>query len=284
MPDKPLPEHVTTPLLTLVTTRSLDEDYAWVAARRQERGTAEGRSLSWLRIGVVAVFGLLATIVAVQTSRDADVQELGRAALVSRIEERRAELAEMQREARALQESNREEGLQIQALLDQQEEAVARTRRLEVPTGYAGVRGEGVRMTIDDAPGGDPDFEVRDEDLATLVDGLWEAGAEAIAVNDLRLTALTGIRNTGRAIHVGGRPLTPPYVVEAIGDNSSLQADLLQTSQGAEWFTLVNGLGFVYESENVDELHLSGAVLRALRYAVEVTADSKAGKEREVEP
>ena len=72
--------------------------------------------------------------------------------------------------------------------------------------------------------------------------------------------------------------------MEAIGDNSALQADLLQTSQGAEWFTLVNGLGFVYEPENADELHLPAASLRTLRHAVEGTAADNAGKEREVDP
>ena len=37
-PDAPLPHHVTTPLLTLITERSLDEDYAHVAARRAANG------------------------------------------------------------------------------------------------------------------------------------------------------------------------------------------------------------------------------------------------------
>ena len=54
---------------------------------------------------------------------------------------------------------------------------------------------------------------VRDADLAILVDGLWNAGAEAIAINGQRLTALTPIRNAGPAIQVNSTPLVPPYVV-----------------------------------------------------------------------
>ena len=36
--DCQLPEHVTTPLLTLITARSMDEDYAHVAQKRAAAG------------------------------------------------------------------------------------------------------------------------------------------------------------------------------------------------------------------------------------------------------
>ena len=39
-PSAPLPEHVTTPLLTLITARSMDEDYAHVAQQRAAAGEA----------------------------------------------------------------------------------------------------------------------------------------------------------------------------------------------------------------------------------------------------
>ena len=56
--------------------------------------------------------------------------------------------------------------------------------RVAVPAGFVAVRGEGIRITVDSSPQADTSDEVRDEDLATLVDGLWHAGAEAIAIND----------------------------------------------------------------------------------------------------
>lgn len=272
----PLPEHVTTPLLTLITTRSLDEDYAHVARRVRAGDTAApsrgGRR--WTTPAVVALFGVLATVTAVQASRDADVAELGRAALTEQIQARRAELESLQAEVSTLGEANRTAVAGNEALAAQQEEVETVLRRLEVRTGFAAVRGEGVRMTIDSAPGANPTQAVRDEDLATLVDGLWHAGAEAIAINGQRLNVLGGIRNTGRAVHVNGRPLTPPYVVEAIGDNTTLQADLLQSSQGTEWFALVNGLGFQYVAQNVNELRLPAAPLRPLRQVAEGNADN----------
>ena len=86
---------------------------------------------------------------------------------------------------------------------------------------------------VDDNPIGDDVQLVADSDLAKLVDGLWEAGAEAIAINDQRLNPLGAIRNIGKAIHVNTVPLSPPYVVRAIGDMRTLQAELLNTSHGA---------------------------------------------------
>jgi uncharacterized protein YlxW (UPF0749 family) len=59
--------------------------------------------------------------------------------------------------------------------------------------------------------------KVLDIDMQTAVNGLWEAGAQAIAINDIRLTSLTAIRTAGEAILVDFRPLEPPYTVVAIG-------------------------------------------------------------------
>ena len=58
---------------------------------------------------------------------------------------------------------------------------------------------------------------VLDVDLQSVVNGLWAGGAEAVAVNGQRLTALTTIRAAGSAILVDFRPVTSPYEVSAIG-------------------------------------------------------------------
>ena len=104
------------------------------------------------------------------------------------------------------------------------------------------------------------------------------------AAPGVRLTALSGIRNTGRAILVNSQPLTPPYVVEAIGDNATLQARLLESSQGRAWFGLVNGLGFGYEAENVNMVRLPASTLRTLRDVTEGTSGNPSKTEEEVTP
>lgn len=273
--QRQLPEHVTTPLLTLITARSMDEDYAHVAQKRAAAGQApaQGARPHWASLLAIATLGVLAAVVAVQTDRAAEVNELSRAALVQQINSRRDDLRDLQSRVAELSTSNQAVASSSTALQDRLDDLSTRVRRAELNTGFAAVHGPGVRLTIDNRPGVDVNSEIRDEDLAVLVDGLWEAGAEAIAINDQRINALGGIRNTNRAIHVNGRPVNAPYVVSAIGDSRTLQARLLQTTEGQEWFALVNGLDFLYTPENVDDIRLPAAPERALRDVIELSAD-----------
>ena len=270
-----LPAHVTTPLLTLITARSMDEDYAHVARQRAAAGRepTERRRPHWSSLAAIAVLGVMAAVVAAQTDREAAVTELSRAALIDQIETRHDELGALQRAVADLSRSNTAATSASARTQGQLDDIAGRVSRAELLTGFSAVHGPGVRITVDNRPDVEVDSEIRDEDLAILVDGLFEAGAEAIAINDQRINALGGIRNTGRAIHVNGRPVNAPYVVSAIGDNRTLQADLLQTSEGQEWFALVNGLGFVYEPENVDDIRLPAAPERPLRGVIEDNAD-----------
>jgi uncharacterized protein YlxW (UPF0749 family) len=281
--ERELPEHVTTPLLTLITARSMDEDYAHVAQQRAVAGKAPTQPSQphWASVIAVAALGVMAAIVAVQTDREAEVNELSRAALVEQIESRSDQLGDIQRRVAELTQSNQAAASTSTRLQAQLDDIRSRVRRAELNTGYAAVEGPGVRITVDNRPGAEVDNEIRDEDLAILVDGLWEAGAEAIAINDQRINVLGGIRNTNRAIHVNGRPVIAPYVVQAIGDPRTLQARLLQTSQGQEWFALVNGLGFLYTPENVDDIRLPAAPERALRDVIELNADPEGVTEGE---
>ena len=273
--ERDLPEHVTTPLLTLIVARSMDEDYAHVAQQRAAAGDVRPQVARphLASVAAIAVLGIMAAVVAAQTDRQADVDELSRAALVEQINSRSDDLQDLQGRVAELTRSNAtaaSNSIKVQGQLDDLE---ARARRAELTTGHSVVHGPGVRITVDNRPDADVDSEIRDEDLAVLVDGLWEAGAEAIAINDQRINALGGIRNTNRAIHVNGRPVNAPYVVSVIGDNRTLQARLVETYQGQQWFGLVNGLQFVYQADNVDDIRLPAAPERALRDVIELSSD-----------
>jgi uncharacterized protein YlxW (UPF0749 family) len=265
-PPRQLPERVTMPLLTLITQQSLDEDYRHVAERRATEAPRPPRGGPHRTAAlVIAVFGLLVTVAAVQTSRNASVTDASRATLVRQITAEREAVSSLQDEIVRLRERN--VGLQerLGQVSNTAQTTVARMRRLETSTGFVAVSGPGVRVTVDDAPNGDPTQAVRDEDLALLVDGLWTAGAEAVAINGQRLTTLSAIRNSGPAIHVNGRPLAPPYTVLAIGDTRTLQANLLDSTHGSEFYSLASQLQFVYELHNEDSMDLPAAPDRLLR-------------------
>ena len=255
-----LPPRVTMPLLTLITQQSLDEDYLHAAERTAAGAPAPPRGRARRTAAVViGIFGLLVTVAAVQTSRNAGVTDAGRDSLISQIESRRAAVSGLQDRIVRLRDGN----VGLQRRLDQvsstEQEASAKVRRLGARSGFLPVTGPGVRITVEDPPNADATTLVRDEDLAKLVNGLWSAGAEAIAVNGHRLTVLSAIRNANVAIHVNGVPLTPPYTVLAIGDTGSLQAKLLASPTGSEFFSLARQLGFGYSMRNVDSIELPAA-------------------------
>lgn len=282
MPDRPstqLPRHVTTPLLQLVTEQSLDQDYAHVAERRAALGDAARPTrprASWAMLAALALLGLLVATAAVQERRAAPVDATNRLQLIDQVDQRRESLARTQ--DRIGEKRARIDVLELEAeeLAVQQQAADERLERLGVRTGFGAVRGPGVRIQVDDSPSGVPEEAVRDTDLTDLVNALWAVGAEAIAVNGERVTVLTGIRNVDVAIHVNGKPLSPPYVVEAIGDPRTLQSDLVNSPRGVHFFALADALGLEYDMSNVESMVLPGAATRPLRAAQSVSGSGDA--------
>lgn len=269
--QRTLPDRVTMPLLTLVTSQAIDEDYVHAARRRAAGGgPAPGGAGTRLRgaVVVLAVFGVLIALAAVQTARNADVRDASRSALVDRIDERQGEvdaLAERISTLRRQIDELRASGARNRTGLAQ---ATVDVRALQIATGFIEVRGPGLRITVDDNPDVTPDPQddrrVRASDLRLLVNGLWRAGAEAIAVNGRRLTVMSAIVNSSISIAVNRSPLSPPYVVSAIG-GENLGARLQDTTTGAQFDALADELGLVVTRQNETELLLPAAPEAQLR-------------------
>jgi uncharacterized protein YlxW (UPF0749 family) len=263
---EPLPEHVTTPLLTTLTQNSLDEDYQHAADERVRRGGAAPPSRG-VAVVVVAIFGLLIVTAGVQNSRNAATSERGRAELVEQVNGRRAEVASRERSISKMRSENTRLAGALDDLAGDERSARNNTDELGAGTGFRPVEGEGVRIRVDDSPDGNDDGRVRDEDLAVLVDGLWSAGAEAISINGQRLTNVSPIRNVGDAIHIKTVPLRAPYTVLAVGDSNTLQARFGDSVSGIAWASLVNSFGFEFSMANADSLELPGSLTPTLRSA-----------------
>lgn len=250
-PDKNLPEHVTLPLLTLITTQSLESDYRHVAERRKVTGQAPGRRRPTRTTAlVVALFGLMIVIAAVQTSREAATTEEGRQELIRQIALERDDLAEAQKSISSLRDDNQELGDRVDELGRQGSRVEATLLSRKASAGFASVRGPGVRIRVDDSVDGSSDGRVRDEDLAILVDGLWVAGAEAISINGHRLTAISSIRSVGTAIHIKAQPIKPPYEILVVGDPNTLQSLFAESRPGLTWMSLRQTYGLVFSMEN----------------------------------
>ncbi len=258
-------------LLDQITATSLDEDYAHVAARRH---AAEGgeprpeRPRSVQLVGVLAVFGLLLTTAAVQTARSASSQQSSRESLVQQVQDRRDELAQVRDELRELRRGFTRASQAQAAAAEQIAEVDQRVRRLASATGDGPVTGPGVRITVDDRPDARTERQVvLDEDLQRLVNGLWVAGAEAIAINGQRLTGLSAVRGAGEAITVNFRSLRRPYVVQAIGDPDALPARFIESAGGTWWLNLESVYQLRFEMISEDSLTLPAVPALVLRHA-----------------
>jgi uncharacterized protein YlxW (UPF0749 family) len=98
--------------------------------------------------------------------------------------------------------------------------------------GSAPLEGPGLVVTLDDSsqarsPSGDPnDLVVHEADIQTVVNALWAAGGEAVAINGERLTAGSAVRCAGNTLLLHGTLHTPPYEIAAIGEPAELSASL----------------------------------------------------------
>lgn len=219
------PEPKAGALLEQIAERALDDDYYVVRTGPQRRVPA----LDVLATTVmVAIFGLLVAVTAVQTHRDRPASSLERETLIADIEFRQRQLDT--REARVAELRDEVEALQASA--GRIDPALERLRML---TGDLAVSGPGIRIEVAPSLEGRPDGVISDVDLQGLVNALWLAGAEAIALNDNRIGALSSIRTAGGAITVNFRSIGPPYVLTAIGSSSSLGERFEAGATGRYW-------------------------------------------------
>ena len=277
---RPLPPQVTMGLLNYVTTHSLDEDYEVVAAQRQAaagRGRTEpatagpGRrspSRHLLALLGLLVFGLLVGVAAQQAARSEPVGEASRDSLIEQVRELRQELADTRTrtaDLRADLEAGRSEALQAST---RGRELSERLDELGASAGSVALTGPGVRIEVDDGPTDVADPQVvLDTDLQILVNGLWSSGAEAVAINGQRLTALSAIRIAGDAITVNFRSLARPYVVSAIGDPDDLAARFVESEGGTWWLNLKSIYDLTFEMTAEDSLTVPAAPDFSLRHA-----------------
>jgi uncharacterized protein YlxW (UPF0749 family) len=112
-----------------------------------------------------------------------------------------------------------------------------------VSAGLTALTGPGLQITLDDAPrppgGGLPtgatgdDVVIHQSDVQAVVNALWAAGADGVAIMGQRLIATSAVRCVGNTLLLQGRTYSPPFVVTAVGDADEMQEELA-ASDGVE--------------------------------------------------
>ena len=115
-----------------------------------------------------------------------------------------------------------------------------RLQDARLAAGLIGLQGPGIVLQLRDSqqtvlPGDNPnDYLVSAGDVRIVVEQMWLAGAEGVAVNGERITTGTAILDIGGTVLVNSAYLAPPYQVSAIGPADLL--DRLSASAGFRTF------------------------------------------------
>lgn len=258
-----------------ITTITVDPAYVAAAARRASTGTGAspptGRSV--LALSALLLAGTVWGVAAAQTRERAPAAARIRESLVTEARRRTAatdrlaaEQERLRRETAAARDASLSRSAAGRALADE-------LQTLEVVTGGGRVRGPGVVVTLDDAElaGEDAENRISDADLQNVVNALWEAGAEAVSINNRRVGALTAIREAGEAIQVEYRSITPPYVVRAVGDPDVVEPAFADSPTARRFQTYVEAFGLRFDVTRADRLDLPASETTRLRHAAPAT-------------
>ncbi|CAM5288572.1 membrane protein [Streptomyces abikoensis] len=266
-------------LLTNVMDHSLDDGYAEAAARRRAEGGGRLPSPLRAKLGLAAALLLAAVVVtlgAAQAQISAPTLAKERQQLIDRIERETSAADALQKNVDTLRDAV---GTKQRDVLEKH--GGDKADLVALLAGATAVQGPGVKLVVDDAKqtkqgGGNGPREssgfsdtgrVRDRDMQRIVNGLWQSGAEAVAVNGQRLTALSAIRAAGDAILVDNRPLVPPYTVLAIGDGQKFASAFQRSADGLYLRALQQNYGVRYSVSAQGEVRLPAAPSLIVRTA-----------------
>lgn len=264
-------------LLNNVIDHALDDGYAEASARRAAEGGGLPRTIR-AKLGLAAGLVLAAAVVtlgAAEARVSAPVVAKERQELIDRIESETSAADKLEEDVERIRG---EVGERQRKALDRhggdQAELVA------LLSGATPVHGPGVKLVVDDAKGADSGGggpresagfsdtgRVRDRDMQRIVNGLWQSGAEAVAINGQRLTALSAIRAAGDAILVDNKPLVPPYTVLAVGDGQRLSTAFQDSADGQYLHVLQENFGIRTSISAEDDVRLPAAPSLIVRTA-----------------
>lgn len=280
-PDVPTPPRdpaASMSLINDVIRHPLDPSYEAAAAKRRAAGLSPAsgtRSPLLVLVMVLIGFGLAASALTLRTPLGEAKKQHDE--LVTRINAGQKRIDQRSRTVTGL--NTEISGLQESALSRGNRQDT--TNQLHVAESIAGavaVHGPGFVLSVNDAKDagtdakGDPRTSGSDQgrvtssDLQMVVNGLWQAGAEAIAINGQRITSLTAIRFAGEAILVNFRPLVPPYDISIIGP-SGLRSAFQKNAGGNYLSTIGEGVGVRSSWSTSKNVQLPEAPSVSLNYA-----------------
>ncbi len=256
-----------------------DPAYEAAAARWHGDGRPPRRWYDGTAVAVgCLIAGLLFAVAYVHTNRSAPRAARVHTDLVARVrdaETRADDLAAQAQRATSRLNSLRASALGGSAALATQLD------RDQLLAGRLAASGPGLQVTLAEPPAAPSTDEpgrggtvgigdrhiLTDRDVRSVVNELWADGAEAIAVNDIRLTPTSAVRFAGEAVLVDFQPISSPYVVTAIGDTDALATGFASSDVASRYQTLSGAKGIGFSFHEHSEVSMPASPGSKLRYA-----------------
>lgn len=162
--------------------------------------------------------------------------------------------------------------------------AAAGLEQVQLLAGQLAVIGPGLEVVLSELPSASPSAVpgrrvpvpggtgniLTDRDVRSVVNQLWADGAEAMAVNGIRLLPTSAVRFAGDAVLVDLQPITPPYTIRALGDADALAVGFAASPVASRFKTLSSARGIGFRFTEREQMGLpAGAPLSSPRYAHE---------------
>lgn len=262
-------------LINEVMHRPLDPSYAAAARDKKLNPATNYKNTRATFILVLAVLmGVVVTIAVKELRAPQPAALAARTILEEQIKDRRLAVADLRYKNESLQ--SQIEQLRDATLAEVNPELLQTVRKDSIINGSITVEGPGLIIKITDGPGAHEnyDFAVHDSDLQSVINSLWASGAEAISVNDYRLTPTTAIRSAGETILIDLQAIISPYEIKAIGEEYVFERNF-ELSVGAGQLSVLNqryGIGYQLKSEKSIKI-VQGSPM-VLFYAKKIEPDS----------
>ena len=201
-------------------------------------------ALTFVLLGI-----LISTQIQTQNRLDSDLASQSTSNLsimIKNLTDRRLQLTEELAEAEYNLEIYQEEYLDDSLLLEKLDSDIA---RLQLINGTIPAKGPGIVVQVTG--------NLLASDLSILVNEFWAAGAEAVAVNDVRITPYTGFNYIGTStstyLTCGNEVLTTPIILSVIGNGNTLERSLTMPGGIADNLEVYQ---IYLDIQIVDELHV----------------------------
>ena len=256
--------------LNELLNNTLDQGYRDAAARGRPARWWDGPAV-WL--GCLLI-GLVFVVAYQQSHLAAPARDAARRELIQRITAAQANADGLANRAKSL-------NAQVEQLRDSRLPGTdPGIKAAEVAAGSVAVKGPGMQVELGEPtstasagngrPGTTPQVDVafiHDTDLRSVTNQLWSQGAEAIAINGLRITPTSFIRVAGESILVDFQPLTSPYTISAIGPSDQLQVGFAQSAIARRLKTLVAVDDISFKFGGKSKLELPSVTVGQPQYA-----------------